>query len=97
MKFWWPHNEAIIAALMAYSLTGEAKYERMHDTVLDWSLAHFADVEHGEWYGYLHRDGSVASRLKGNVWKGPFHLPRMQMVCWQLVEAMKTLPDQGPA
>src|SRR5690606_27210058 len=52
MKFWWPHNEAIIAALMAYSLTGEAKYERMHDTVLDWSLAHFADVEHGEWYGY---------------------------------------------
>ena len=95
MKFWWPHNEAIIAALMAYALTGEQKYERMHDTVLDWSLKHFADPEHGEWYGYLHRDGSVASRLKGNVWKGPFHLPRMQMVCWQLVEAMRRLPGRG--
>ena len=26
MKFWWPHNEAIIASLLALSLTGEEKY-----------------------------------------------------------------------
>ncbi|MBS1503746.1 MAG: AGE family epimerase/isomerase, partial [Bacteroidetes bacterium] len=24
MKFWWPHNEAIIATLLAYTMTGEA-------------------------------------------------------------------------
>jgi hypothetical protein len=34
----------------------------------------------------LHRDGSVSTRLKGNMWKGPFHLPRMQWYCWQRLE-----------
>ncbi len=87
MKFWWPHNEAIIATLMAAKLTGEEKYSQWHRQVLDWSQKHFADPEYGEWYGYLNRDGSVSSRLKGNLWKGPFHMPRMQLVCWELEES----------
>ena len=85
MKFWWPHNEAIIATLMAYQLTGDAKYARWHQQVHDWAYQHFADPEHGEWYGYLHRDGRISVPLKGNLWKGPFHLPRMQLVCWMLL------------
>jgi len=51
--------------------------------VHDWAYAHFPDAEHGEWYGYLHRDGRVSVPLKGNLWKGPFHLPRMQLLAWQ--------------
>jgi N-acylglucosamine 2-epimerase len=47
------------------------------------------DPEHGEWFGYLHRDGRISVDLKGNIWKGPFHLPRMQLRCWQLVEELK--------
>jgi N-acylglucosamine 2-epimerase len=84
MKFWWPHNEAIIATLLAWQFTGEAKYARWHQMVHDWSFAHFADPEFGEWYGYLHRDGTPSVRLKGNLWKGPFHLPRMLWYCAQL-------------
>jgi N-acylglucosamine 2-epimerase len=84
MKFWWPHNEAIIATLLAAQLTGDEKYVRWHQQVHDWSYRHFADQEYGEWYGYLHRDGSVSSPLKGNLWKGPFHLPRMQLTCWEI-------------
>jgi N-acylglucosamine 2-epimerase len=87
MKFWWPHNETITATLLAWSMTGEEKYARMHREVHDWSYAHFPDPEHGEWFGYLHRDGSVSTRLKGNMWKGPFHFPRMQWYCWQLLTA----------
>jgi len=87
MKFWWPHDETIIATLMAWLLTGEEKYERMHRQVHDWSHWHFADPEHGEWYGYLHRDGRVSTSLKGNLWKSFFHHPRMQWTCWQLLEA----------
>ncbi len=86
MKFWWPHNEAIIAALLAWQLTGEAKYARWHQMVHDWAYARFPDPVHGEWYGYLHRDGTISTRLKGNMWKGPFHLPRMQWYCWQRLE-----------
>ncbi len=86
MKFWWPHNEAIIATLLAWKLTGDEKYARWHRLVHDWSFAHFPDREHGEWYGYLHREGSVSVRLKGNLWKGPFHLPRMLWYCLRLLE-----------
>lgn len=77
MKFWWPQTEAIIATLYAYKLTGDEKYLKWHEQVSHWAYAHFADTEFGEWYGYLHRDGSVAQPAKGNIFKGPFHIPRM--------------------
>ena len=89
MKFWWPHNEAIIATLLAWQLTREPQYARWHQRVHDWSYAHFPDSQYGEWYGYLHRDGSVSTPLKGNMWKGPFHLPRMQWYCWQRLAEIK--------
>jgi len=88
MKFWWPHNEAEIACLYAFSATGEVRFRERHAAVRDWSRAHFADPEHGEWFGYLRRDGSVANTAKGNLWKSPFHLPRMQLECWRLCEAL---------
>jgi N-acylglucosamine 2-epimerase len=87
MKFWWPQNEAIIATLLAYTLTGEPKYAEWHTRIHDWTYKHFPDPQQGEWFGYLHRDGSISSPLKGNLWKGPFHMPRMQLVCWRMLEA----------
>jgi len=90
MKFWWPQNEAIIATLLAYHLTGEPKYAQWHRLTHDWAYQHFPDPEYGEWFGYLHRDGRVAVRLKGNHWKGPFHLPRMQWICWQILASQET-------
>ena len=88
MKFWWPHNEAIIATLLAWSLTGDQKYSDWHQRVHDWSYRHFPDRENGEWFGYLHRDGRISSTLKGNHWKGPFHFPRMQLTCWKILQDM---------
>lgn len=88
MKFWWPQNETIIATLLAYQLTRDEKYANWHRTAHNWAYAHFPDPKHGEWYGYLHRDGSLSTRLKGNMWKGFFHLPRMQWYCWQRLEEM---------
>ncbi|MFM7131219.1 MAG: AGE family epimerase/isomerase, partial [bacterium] len=91
MKFWWPQNEAIIATLMAWSMTGQAKYAEWHNTASDWAFRHFADPEFGEWYGYLHRDGRVSQPCKGTLWKGPFHLPRMLLKCWQILKSDKHL------
>ena len=88
MKFWWPHNEAIIATLLAYRITGKEKYARWHQMIHEWAYKHFSDKEHGEWYGYLHRDGRISVPLKGNLWKGPFHLPRMQLNCWKILEEL---------
>ena len=85
MKFWWPHNEAIIATLMAYLLTGNEKYAVMHKKVHDYSYQNFHDPKDGEWFGYLHRDGRLAQTAKGNLFKGAFHVPRQEWICWQLL------------
>ena len=84
MKFWWPQTEAIIATLYAYKITKDEKYLKMHKQISDWTYAHFPDHKFGEWYGYLHRDGSVAQPAKGNLFKGPFHIPRMMTKGYQL-------------
>jgi len=88
MKFWWPQCETIIATLLAYHLTGDEKYADWHRMIHYWTYRHFADPFYGEWYGYLHRDGRISVPLKGNIWKGPFHIPRMQLYCWMLLEDM---------
>ncbi|WP_052266277.1 AGE family epimerase/isomerase [Pedobacter kyungheensis] len=88
MKFWWPQNETIIATLLAYTLTGDEKYARWHKMVHDYAYSKFHDPEHGEWFGYLHRDGSVAQTAKGNLFKGPFHLPRQEWYCAQLLASL---------
>jgi N-acylglucosamine 2-epimerase len=88
MKFWWPHNEAVIATFLTWSLTRDPKYAQWHQQVHDWSFSHFPDAEYGEWYGYLHRDGTIASRAKGSLYKGPFHLPRMLWYCWKLTPVL---------
>ncbi len=84
MKFWWPQTEAIIASLYAYEATHDEKYLIMHKQISEWTYAHFPDREYGEWYGYLHRDGTVAQPAKGNIFKGPFHIPRMMIKSYQL-------------
>lgn len=89
MKFWWPQNETIIATLLAYHLTGDEKYAHWHQMIHDWTYARFPDREHGEWFGYLHRDGRLSVRLKGNTYKGAFHIPRMELICWQLMAEIK--------
>ncbi|MES2006073.1 MAG: AGE family epimerase/isomerase [Bacteroidota bacterium] len=81
MKFWWPHNEVIIATLSAYLLTGKEKYADWHRMVHAYAYKHFHDKENGEWFGYLHRDGTLAQTAKGNLYKGPFHLPRQEWFC----------------
>lgn len=81
MKFWWPQCEAVIATLYAYQATGDAKYLEMHKLINDYTFNHLPDKEYGEWYGYLHFDGSVSQSAKGNLFKGPFHIPRMLLKC----------------
>ena len=93
MKFWWPQCETIIASLYAYLGTGDEKYLYRHERLSEWTYAHFPDAEYGEWYGYLHRDGTVAQPAKGNLYKGPFHIPRMMikgyMLCQEILKKLE--------
>ena len=88
MKFWWPQCETIIATLYAYLTTGEERYLEQHRRISEWTYGHFPDHEYGEWYGYLHRDGTVAQDAKGNIFKGPFHIPRLMITGYNLCQRL---------
>ena len=96
MKLWWVHNEALIACLVAGTLTGDKKYDEWYEKLHEYIFSHFSDKEFGEWYGYLHRDGTVSHTQKGSLWKGPYHLPRCLILCEQMLSAFsegKALPE----
>lgn len=88
MKLWWPQTETMIAFIDAYTITKDSKYLDLYNTVHEYSFSHFKDNLHKEWYGYLHRDGSVANTCKGNLFKGPFHLPRMLMLNYGMLKEL---------
>ena len=33
-------------------------------------------------------DGRISTDLKGNMYKGPFHIPRMYMKCAEIIDAI---------
>jgi N-acylglucosamine 2-epimerase len=88
MKMWWPHTEALYSTLLAYRLTRQEKYWRWFEMVHEYTFSHFPDPAHGEWFGYLHRDGTVANTLKGSHWKGMFHIPRALLFCLQIFDQL---------
>ena len=87
MKLWWPHNEIVIASLMAYRDTGKEVYLDWFNKTIEYCKKHFSDPEFGEWYGYLRRDGlPTMPPCKGSTFKGPFHLPRMLLMADSMLE-----------
>ena len=76
----------ITACLSLYKTTGDEKYLTWFERTLDYCKEHFSDPEYGDWYGYLRRDGKpTMPACKGSTFKGPFHLPRMLVMCDQML------------
>ena len=86
VKAWWPHTEALYALLLAWELTGERWclewYERMHE----WSFAHFAMPETGEWRQRCDRAGNPMDEFIALPVKDPFHLPRAATLIVELLQ-----------
>ena len=76
MRLWWVHVEALVAVAHAYRWTGDEKYAQWYARIDDYCTRVFRDPEFGEWFGYADREGRVTHTLKGNNYKGCFHLPR---------------------
>lgn len=87
MKLWWPHTEAIYALVLAATLTGDSKWFPWLERVDDYSFRHFSDPRFGEWFGYCDRRGNLTHSLKGNNYKGSFHVPRFLLFSMQRIEA----------
>ena len=93
MKLWWPHNEAILATLFAYRLTGDEYFLEKFKEIDNWAWAHFKDKEYPEWFAYLNRRGEPTHMLKGGKWKTMFHLPRCLFIA--LDQMRKIQAQQG--
>ena len=89
MKLWWVHCEALYGHLLNYALTGDESDWAAFEAVDAYIFDHFADPEHGEWFGYLDRQGTVTHRFKGAPYKGCFHVPRALWLCIQLLDEME--------
>ncbi len=85
MKFWWPQNEAVIACMYAYTITGNNEYKDNFIKAHEYFKERFLDTENGGCFGYFHRDGSRSTDIKGNMYKGPFHTPRMYIEIAQML------------
>jgi len=87
-KLWWVHLEALLATLKGYLHTGNARCWQWFEKLHAYTWERFPDQEHGEWFGYLNRQGEVLLPLKGGKWKGCFHVPRALYQGWQTLHAI---------
>ena len=87
-KLWWVHLETLVALLLAYRLTQRDDCWQWYQTVHNYTWPRFNDPDHGEWFGYLNRQGDLLLPLKGGKWKGCFHVPRALYLGWQHSEAV---------
>ena len=86
MKLWWPHCEALYAHLLNYSITRETADLEAFQRTDSYAFDRFSDRQHGEWYGYLDRQGNPTHTMKGGPYKGCFHVPRALLYSWQLLK-----------
>lgn len=92
MKLWWPQCEAMIALRLAYLTFREEKYNQYYLELKKYCEKYFCDNEKGEWFGYLHYDNTPSTTLKGNIFKGPFHIPRLYMIM-SVMDATGSIAD----
>ncbi|XP_051805619.1 N-acylglucosamine 2-epimerase isoform X2 [Acanthochromis polyacanthus] len=94
MKLWWPHCEALIAFLMAYSQTKKPELLERFFQVYDYTFTHFPDAQSGGWFGYLTQEGKVALDFIGGPFKGFFHVPRCLYMCERILDDLLANKDR---
>ncbi|XP_069630389.1 LOW QUALITY PROTEIN: N-acylglucosamine 2-epimerase [Haliaeetus albicilla] len=101
MKLWWPQAEAMVALLAAYTHRPRPRLLRHFQRVAAYLFDKFRDPDHGEWFGYLSREGTVALTIKGGPFKGCFHAARSLLLCeemlGELLQRGETPPDSPPS
>ncbi|MBY0506220.1 MAG: AGE family epimerase/isomerase [Bryobacteraceae bacterium] len=83
-RLWWVHVEALVALATAYDRTGDRRWLSWFDQVDEYTWRHFRDERNREWFGYLDKSGVPELTLKGNHYKGCFHIPRALLYCSEI-------------
>jgi mannobiose 2-epimerase len=82
-KSWWAQAEAIVGFYNAYQLSGQARFAEAAYRCWIYVQAKMVDREHGDWFKYLHRDGTPDNgRFKAGPWECPYHHSR---ACFEML------------
>ena len=92
LKAWWPQNEAAVAALQAWRMTGETDFFEWFRRIDDFAWRELRDPEYGEWFAYAPVGGKRVHSYKGSRWKGFFHLPRALL---KTIRLLRTAPSRS--
>ena len=58
----------------------------LSEKILDNAMELFADKNGSEWFAYVDYEMYASKEIKGDILKGPFHIPRMLMALISLEE-----------
>jgi mannose/cellobiose epimerase-like protein (N-acyl-D-glucosamine 2-epimerase family) len=72
-KYFWVQAEAIAAAALLASRTGEARYWDWYERIWRYCWKHFVDHRYGAWYRILSRDNEKYSDEKSPAGKTDYH------------------------
>lgn len=79
-KIWWVQAEGLIALCMSAVVNQNEEHWQRFVQLYQYVRKYFIHPQTGEWYSFLHRDGSLLSDLPGSMHKGPYHVPRCLMM-----------------
>lgn len=94
-KLWWVHSEALYAALLAYTLTGDGEFADMYGKVKEYTFQTFPnpDPAVGEWIQIRDRQGQPEERVVALPVKDPFHIIRNVALLVDLLDAATSRPQ----
>ena len=73
-KAWWQMEQAVVAGLQMYDITGEEKYLQMADETTNFFMKYFVDHVYGEVYeNRTKHGGETWGEHKGNGFKAGYH------------------------
>lgn len=87
-KVAWVHGEALTASLTAYAATRSPRWLERFERIADFTLGHFPDSEHGEWFACLDRHNRVIQRFKSGPRKGCFAGGRSLLRCDAMLDEL---------
>jgi mannobiose 2-epimerase len=83
-KNWWAQAEGLNSLLMMADKYphGNLRYEAKFEQLWQYVKTYLIDHEHGDWYqGGLDKQPQYKTALKGQIWKGTYHVFRALMNC----------------
>lgn len=97
-KIWWPHAEALYAALLGHKMTGDGAFDSMHSKLHDYVFRIFPNPDRaiGEWIQIRDRQGAPLDKCVALPVKDPYHILQDMLLIIELMHSGGKSVDFAP-